>query len=74
MSLKRIASLSIKEFLHLRHDWWLPAFMLLGGALELLLVGWATSRPITHLPLMVLDRDLSAESRAFVAALEKRFG
>ncbi len=70
MSFRRIVSLSLKEFLHLRHDWWLPAFMLLGGALELLLVGWATSRPITHLPLMVLDRDRSAESRAFVVALE----
>ena len=40
--LRRIFSLVIKEFIHLRNDWWLPAFMLLGGASELLLVGWAT--------------------------------
>lgn len=44
--------------------------MLFGGAIELLLVGWATSRPITNLPLMVLDQDQSAASRAIVIALE----
>lgn len=68
--LSRIWSLSVKEFIHLRNDWWLPAFMLIGGAMELLLVGWATSRPISNLPLMVLDHDRSAASRAVVTALE----
>lgn len=68
--LRRIWSLVIKEFIHLRNDWWLPAFMLLGGALELLLVGWATSRPITNLPIMVLDHDHSQSSREFMVALE----
>lgn len=67
--LTRIWSLVVKEFIHLRKDWWLPAFMLLGGAMELLLVGWATSRPITNLPMMVLDQDQSAASRALVTAL-----
>jgi len=67
---RRIWSLSLKEFIHLRSDWWLPVFMLLGGALELLLIGWATSRPITNLPLMVLDHDRSAASRSFVVSLE----
>jgi ABC-2 type transport system permease protein len=68
--LKRIGSLVIKEFIHLINDWWMPAFMLFGGVIELLLVGWATSRPITNLPLMVLDQDQSAASRAVVTALE----
>jgi ABC-2 type transport system permease protein len=68
--LKRIWSLAVKEFIHLINDWWMPAFMLFGGALELLLVGWATSRPIANLPLMVLDQDRSAASRAVVIALE----
>lgn len=68
--LRRIFSLSVKEFIHLRNDWWLPAFMLLGGAMELILVGWATSRPITNLPLMVLDHDRSAQSRQFIRDLE----
>lgn len=44
--------------------------MLLGGAMELILVGWATSRPITNLPLMVLDHDRSAQSRQFIRDLE----
>jgi ABC-2 type transport system permease protein len=68
--LRRIWALTSKEFIHLRNDWWLPAFMLIGGALELLLVGWATSRPITNLPFMVLDHDQSASSRALVASIE----
>ena len=67
---RKIWSLSLKEFIHLRSDWWLPVFMLFGGALELLLIGWATSRPITNLPLMVLDHDRSAASRTFVVNLE----
>jgi len=68
--LRRIWSLVIKEFIHLRNDWWLPAFMILGGASELLLVGWATSRPINNLPIMVLDHDRSPASRALVVSLE----
>ncbi len=67
---KRIWSLTIKEFIHLRNDWWLPVFMLLGGALELILVGWATSRPITNLPMMVFDQDRSSVSREIITALE----
>jgi ABC-2 type transport system permease protein len=68
--IRRILALVKKEFIHLRNDWWMPAFMLFGGALELLLVGWATSRPMTNLPLMVWDQDKSAASRAVVTALE----
>jgi ABC-2 type transport system permease protein len=68
--LRRIWSLATKEFIHLINDWWMPAFMLFGGAMELLLVGWATSRPLENLPLMVLDQDRSAASRAVVVALE----
>jgi ABC-2 type transport system permease protein len=67
---RRILSLAKKEFIHLLNDWWMPAFMLFGGALELLLVGWATSRPITNLPIMILDQDQSAASREIVTALE----
>lgn len=68
--LRRIWSLVVKEFFHLRYDWWLPAFMLIGGVLELVLVGWATSRPITNLPLVVLDNDRSAASQEVISALE----
>jgi len=69
MSVKRIWALVVKEFIHLRNDWWLPAFMLLGGASELLLVAWATSQPITNLPLMVFDQNKTAVSRSVIADL-----
>ena len=68
--IRRIWSLVIKEFIHLRRDWWMPAFMVFGGLLELMLVGWATSRPITNLPMLVLDHDRSAASREVLTALE----
>ena len=67
---QRIWALTVKEFIHLRNDWWMPAFMLVGGVLELLLVGWATSRPINNLPLMVMDLDHTASSRMVIRALE----
>lgn len=67
---QRIRALAIKEFIHLINDWWLPVFMLVGGVMELILVGWATSRPITNLPLMVLDHDMSTTSREVITALE----
>ena len=69
MSVKRIWALVVKEFIHLRNDWWLPAFMLIGGASELLLVAWATSRPITNLPLMVFDQSKTVVSRSVIADL-----
>jgi ABC-2 type transport system permease protein len=68
--LRRVSAIIRKEFIHLRHDWWLPAFMIIGGAMELLLIGWATSRPISNLPLMILDQDKSPASREIVIALE----
>ncbi len=67
---RRIWSLTIKEFIHLRNDWWMPVFMLFGGALELILVGWATSRPIANLPIMLLDHDRSPASRQVIIGLE----
>ncbi len=68
--IRRILALVKKEFLHLKSDWWLPAFMLFGGALELLLIGWATSRPITNLPMMIWDMDRTSASRDLIISLE----
>jgi ABC-2 type transport system permease protein len=68
--IRRILALVNKEFLHLKNDWWLPAFMLFGGALELLMIGWATSRPITNLPLMIWDMDKTHASRNLVISIE----
>ncbi len=68
--LTRILALVKKEFIHLRNDWWLPVFMIFGGVLELMAVAWATSRPITNLPFMILDQDKSTSSRAVLPALD----
>jgi len=68
--IRRILALVKKEFLHLKNDWWLPVFMLLGGTLELLAIGWATSRPISNLPMMVWDMDKTQASRNLVISLE----
>lgn len=68
--LSRIWSIVIKEFIHLRRDWWMPAFMLIGGTLELILVGWATGRPVTNLPLIVFDQDKTAASQMVIEQLE----
>jgi ABC-2 type transport system permease protein len=68
--IRRILALVNKEFLHLKNDWWLPAFMLIGGALELLMIGWATSRPISNLPLMIWDMDKTPASRNLVVSIE----
>ncbi|MCJ7717420.1 MAG: ABC transporter permease [Anaerolineales bacterium] len=68
--IRRILALVKKEFIHLKNDWWLPVFMLLGGALELLMIGWATSRPISNLPLMIWDQDKTAASRNLVISLD----
>jgi ABC-2 type transport system permease protein len=67
---RRVFALVKKEILHLKNDWWLPVFMLLGGVLELLMVGWATSRPISNLPLMIWDQDKTSASRNLVISLE----
>ncbi|MFN2302256.1 MAG: ABC transporter permease, partial [Anaerolineales bacterium] len=70
MMILRVWALVVKDFLHLKNDWWMPAFMLLGGVLELFMIGWATARPITNLPLVVLDLDRTAASRQVVDMLE----
>jgi ABC-2 type transport system permease protein len=69
-TLDRIWSLVVKDFIQLRRDWLLTVFIVLGPLSELLLVGWATSSHIEHLPTAVLDADHSVESRALVAAMD----
>ena len=69
-SLTRIWTLVVKDFTQLRRDWLMIGFVTLVPLGELLLIGWATSSHIEHLPTAVLDADSSAESRALVTALE----
>ncbi len=66
----RTWNLAIKDMLQLWRDKLILLFVLLGPMSELVLVAWATSGEIEHIPTAVLDRDRSAASRALVEALE----
>jgi ABC-2 type transport system permease protein len=66
----RTWNLAIKDALQLWRDKLILLFVLLGPMSELVLVAWATSGDIDHIPTAVLDRDRSAASRALVEALE----
>jgi ABC-2 type transport system permease protein len=66
----RIWNLAIKDALQLWRDKLILLFVLLGPMSELVMVAWATSGEIEHIPTAVLDRDGSAASRALVEALE----
>jgi ABC-2 type transport system permease protein len=67
--LRRILTLTKKEFIHLKNDWMLPVFMLVGGLLELIMIAWATSRPITNLPILIIDQDQSNKSREIITEI-----
>jgi ABC-2 type transport system permease protein len=68
--LSRIWNLATKELLHLWRDKMILLFVTLGPISELVLVAWATSGDIEHLPTAVVDRDRTAASREMVQALE----
>lgn len=69
-ALVRIWTLVVKDLIQLRRDWLMMGFVTLVPLGELLLIGWATSSYIEHLPTAMLDADRSVESRALVTALE----
>jgi len=66
----RTWNLTLKELLQLWRDKMILLFVLLGPVSELVLVAWATSGDIEHIPMAVLDQDRSASSRRLVQALE----
>jgi ABC-2 type transport system permease protein len=66
----RVWNLAIKELLQLWRDKLILIFVLLGPVSELVLVAWATSGDIDHIPTAVVDRDRSAASRALVQSME----
>jgi ABC-2 type transport system permease protein len=66
----RVLNLATKELVQLWRDRLILIFALLGPVSELVLVAWATSGEIEHIPMAVVDRDRSAASRALVRTLE----
>ncbi len=68
---RRIWNLVTKELTHLRRDILLVSFIILGPVSELVLIAWATSADIEHLPTAIVDQDHTEASRSLVVALEK---
>jgi len=67
--LHRIWQLALKEFIHFSRDKLMTPFILLGPLLQLVLMGWATSKDIEQLSLAVFDQDRSQISRALTTSV-----
>lgn len=66
--LYRVWILVVKELLQLARNRILAPLIVLGPLVEMSLIAWATSAPITHLPTVVVDLDRSSESRTLLTA------
>lgn len=64
----RIASVLRKEFLQMRRDRLTLAVVLMLPLVQLLLFGYAIQTEVRHIPTVVFDQSLSAESRQLIAA------
>lgn len=69
-ALARIGAVTRKEFVHLRRDPRALAIVLLLPIIELLLFAYAISFDVSHIPTVVIDRDQTPASRAYVASYE----
>src|SRR5437868_3107398 len=56
----------VKEFLQLRQDKKMIPVMIVGPLIQLVTLGFAASLDVSNIPLLLVDRDRTAESRAFV--------
>ncbi|HEX9118829.1 MAG TPA: ABC transporter permease [Anaerolineae bacterium] len=65
----RIWNLAVKEFIQLIRDRMMAAFLILLPLAQLVLLAQATGQRIGDLPLAVLDRDRTAQSRGLIQAL-----
>lgn len=68
-SLERTWVLVLKEFRQLFRDRRMIAFMFGAPVLQLVMLGYAVSTEVWNTPLLVVDRDRTADSRALVDAL-----
>ncbi|MGB9793329.1 MAG: ABC transporter permease, partial [Thermacetogeniaceae bacterium] len=64
----RIVSILKKEFLQMRRDRLTLALVLMLPLVQLLLFGYAIQTEVKHIPTVVFDQSLSAESRDLIAA------
>jgi len=56
----------VKEFLQLRQDRKMIPVLLVGPVAQLIMLGYAANLDVTRIPLLAVDQDRSAESRALL--------
>ncbi len=66
----RIRNLAAKEIIQITRNWLLLVFIILGPAMELVLLARATSQGTTHMPAVVVDQDRSQTSRQVISAMD----
>ena len=66
--LRRIWAITVKEFIQMRRDPRTALGILFGPLVELILFGAAIHTDIKHIPMVVADQSLSAESRSYLSA------
>ena len=64
--MKRFLAVMCKEFRHVLRDPWLLAWATVGTVLMMVLMAYAISADIEHIPVVVYDADRSPQSRAYV--------
>jgi ABC-2 type transport system permease protein len=69
-SLARIIAIARKEFLHIARDWRIMVSVLVVPLVMLILFGYAISFDVRNIPIVVLDQDHTAASRAYLGAAE----
>ena len=66
-SLRRVVQVIRKEFLELRQDPRLFGLVIIAPIIQLIMLGYAASTDVRHVPMVVLDQDGSAESRTLIS-------
>jgi ABC-2 type transport system permease protein len=67
-SIRRIAAIARKEFVHISRDWRMIVAVLVMPLFQLLLFAYAISFDVRNVPTVVWDQDRTDASRAYVAA------
>lgn len=69
MSLRRFFAVTRKELQHILRDRYTLFLVLLSPTLLMLIMAYALTVDIEHVPIAILDRDQSSSSRAFIQAI-----
>ncbi len=63
----RISQMLIKEFLELKRDKWARFRLIVPPLIQMLIFGYAATFEVYHVPMVVLDRDQTLESRDLIS-------